>query len=161
MTWKRLFASVAIAAFAATVTTHGQGAAHAPDSMLGTWKLNVAKSKSPYKSGTSVIEAAGDGVKVTADMVGADGTAYHWSWTGKYDGKEVPVEGTTPFGAGATVSLTRVDAHTAKIVGKRNGEVILTQTIVTSPDGKTRTLTTKGKDAKGQPVETVSVYDKQ
>jgi hypothetical protein len=161
MTWKRLFASAAIVAFAATATAHGQGAAQAPDSMLGTWKLNVAKSKSPYKSGTSVIEAAGDGVKVTADMVGADGTAYHWSWTGKYDGKDVPVEGTTPFGAGATVSLTRVDAHTAKIVGKRNGEVILTQTIVTSPDGKTRTLTTKGKDAKGQPVETVSVYDKQ
>ena len=135
--------------------------AQSADPMLGTWKLNVEKSKSPYKSGTSVIEAAGDGVKVTADMVGADGTAYHWTWTAKYDGKDVPITGTTPFGAGTVAALTRVDAHTAKIVGKRNGEVILTQTIVTSADGKTRTLTTKGKDAKGQPVETVSVYDKQ
>ena len=53
------------------------------------------------------------------------------------------------------------DTFRVKIVGKRNGEVILTQTIVTSADGKTRTLTTKGKDAKGQAVETVSVYDKQ
>lgn len=156
MTFTHLLTAVAIVGLAGAAPR-----AQSPDSMLGTWKLNVEKSKSPYKSGTSVIEAVGDGIKVTAEMVGADGTAYHWAWTGKYDGKDVPVTGTTPFGAGAVVSLTRVDAHTAKIVGKRNGEVILTQTIVTSADGRTRTLTTKGKDAKGQTVETVSVYDKQ
>jgi hypothetical protein len=156
VTSKHLLAAVAIVAFAGAAPL-----AQSPDPMLGTWKLNTAKSKAPYKSGTSVIEAVGDAVKVTADMVGADGTAYHWSWTAKYDGKDNPITGTTPYGPGAVASLTRVDAHTVKVVGKRNGEVILTQTIVTSADGKTRTLTTKGKDAKGQPVETVTVYDKQ
>ena len=156
MTLRHLLTAVAIVGLAGAAPR-----AQSPDPMLGTWKLNVEKSKSPYKSGTSVIEAAGDGVKVTADMVGADGTAYHWTWTAKYDGKDVPITGTTPFGAGTVAALTRVDARTAKIVGKRNGEVILTQVIVTSADGKTRTLTTKGKDAKGQPVETVSVYDRQ
>lgn len=135
--------------------------AQSADPMLGTWTLNTAKSRTPYKSGTSVIEPVGDGVKVTADMVGADGTAYHWTWTAKYDGKDVPITGTTPFGSGTVAALTRVDANTARIVGKRNGEVILTQTIVTSADGRTRTLTTTGKDAKGQTVETVTVYDKQ
>ena len=156
MAWKHLFAAAALVAFAAT-PSHAQPA----DPMLGTWKLNVAKSKTPYKSGTSVVEAVGDAIKVTADLAGGDGTAYHWTWTAKYDGKDVPITGTTPFGAGTVAALTRVDARTAKIVGKRNGEVILTQVIVTSADGKTRTLTTKGKDAKGQAVETVSVYDKQ
>ena len=77
------------------------------------------------------------------------------------DGKDVPITGTTPYGPGTVASLTRVDAHTTKVVGKRNGEVVLTQTIVTSADGKTRTLTTKRKDANGQPVEIVSLYDKQ
>jgi hypothetical protein len=156
VTLKHLLTAVAIVGLAGAAPR-----AQSSDPMLGTWKLNVAKSKGPYKSGTSVIEAAGDGVKVTADMVGADGTAYHWTWTANYDGRDVPITGTTPFGAGAVAALTRVDARTAKIVGKRNGEVILTQTIVTSADGRTRTLTTKGKDAKGQTVETVSVYDKQ
>jgi hypothetical protein len=151
-----------LAAIAIVGVAGATSRAQAPDPMLGTWKPNVAKSKTPYKSGTSVIEAVGgDAVKVTADIVAADGTAYRWSWTGKYDGKDVPITGTTPFGAGAVVALTRVDAHTATIVGKRNGEVILTQTIVTSADGRTRTLTTTGKDAKGQTVETVTVYDKQ
>ena len=156
MTVKHLLTAIAIVGLAGAAPL-----AQSPDPMLGTWKLNVEKSKSSYKSGTSLIEAAGDGVKVTADLVGADGTAYHWTWTAKYDGKDVPITGTTPFGPGAVAALTRVDAHTAKIVGKRNGEVILTQTIVTSADGKSRTVTTRSKDAKGQPVETMSVYDKQ
>ena len=156
MTWKHLLTAAALIGLAGVATP-----ATAADSMVGTWKLNAAKSKSPYKSGTSVSEAVGDGLKVTVDLVGADGTPYHWSWTAKYDGKDVPITGTTPFGAGTMAALTRVDAHTARIVGKKNGEVILTQTIVTSADGKTRTLTTRGKDAKGQPVDTVSVYDKQ
>jgi hypothetical protein len=156
MTWKHLSIATALVALVAS-TSHAQAA----DPMVGTWKLNVAKSKTPYKSGTSVIEAVGDGVKVTADLVGTDGTAYHWSWTAKYDGKDVPITGTTPYGSGAVASLTRIDAHTVKVVGKRNGQEILTQTITTSADGKTRTLTTHGKDAKGQAIDSVSVYDKQ
>lgn len=155
MAWKHLVAAVAL------VTLAGTAQAQTADPMLGTWKLNTAKSKTPYKSGTSVIEAAGDAVKVTADLVAADGKAYHWTWTAKYDGKEAPVTGETPYGSGAVASLTRVDPHTVKVVGKRNGEVILTQTIVVSADGKTRTVTTTRKDDKGQPMETVTVYDKQ
>jgi hypothetical protein len=30
--------------------------AQAPDPLLGTWKLNAAKSKAPYASGTTVFE---------------------------------------------------------------------------------------------------------
>ena len=156
MTLKHLLTAVAIVGLAGAAPR-----AQSPDPMLGTWKLNVAKSKSPYKSGTSVVEAAGDGVKVTADH----GRRRRYRLSLDVDG-EVRRQGRADHGhdtlrAGTVAALTRVDAHTAKIVGKRNGEVILTQTIVTSADGKTRTLTTKGKDAKGQAVETVSVYDKQ
>jgi hypothetical protein len=133
----------------------------AADNMVGTWKLNVAKSKSTYKSGTTVAEAAGDGIKLTVDIVGADGTAYHWSWSAKYDGKDNPVTGKTPFGEKGTVALTRVDASTVKLVSKVDGKVSINQTITTSADGKTRTITTKGTDAKGQPIDTVTVYDKQ
>ena len=156
MTSKHLLAAVALVALAGAAPL-----AQSPDSMLGTWKLNTAKSKSPYKSGTSVVEAVGDAIKVTADLVRGDGTAFHWTWTAKYDGKDAPITGTTPYGPGAVAALTRVDAHTVKIVGKRDGQEILTQTISTSADGKTRTVTTHGKDAKGQAIDTMSVYDKQ
>ena len=156
MTWKHLLTAAALIALAGVATP-----ATAADSMVGTWKLNAAKSKSPYKSGTSVSEAVGDGLKVTVDLVGADGTPYHWSWTAKYDGKDVPVTGKTPYGDNGTVALTRVDANTVKIVSKIGGKTTINQTITTSADGKTRTVTTKGVDAKGQPIETTTVYDKQ
>jgi hypothetical protein len=156
MAWKHLFVAATLAAVAAAPAR-----AQSADPMLGTWKLNVAKSKTTYKSGTTVIEAVGDAVKVTADLAAADGTAYHWTWTAKYGGPEAAVTGTTPFGPGEVAALTRVDPHTVKVVGKRDGKVILNQTIVTSADGKTRTVTTKGTDAKGQPIDTVSVYDRQ
>ena len=156
MAYRHLFIAAALVAFAGTAAQ-----AQPADPMIGTWKLNVEKSKSPYKSGTTVVEAVGEAIKVTADLSGSDGTAYHWTWTAKADGKDAPVTGTTPYGPGAVASLTRVDAHTVKIVGKRNGQELLTQTITTSADGKTRTVTTRGKDAKGQAIDTMSVYDKQ
>jgi hypothetical protein len=157
MALTRAMAVLVVAGFAGAAVLAQSG-----DPMLGTWKLNVAKSKTTFKSGTTVIEAAGDAIKVTADLAAADGTAFHWTWTAKYDGKDNPVTGTTPYGAtGLAASVTRVDPHTAKVVGKKDGKVVMTQTIVTAPDGKTRTVTTKGTDAKGQSVDTVAVYDKQ
>jgi hypothetical protein len=36
-----------------------------------------------------------------------------------------------------------------------------TQTSAVSSDGKTRTVTTKGVNASGQPVNNVAVYEKQ
>jgi hypothetical protein len=43
--------------------------AQTPDPFVGTWKLNVAKSKTTFKSGTTVVESAGDGIRTTADML--------------------------------------------------------------------------------------------
>jgi hypothetical protein len=129
------------------------------DPLVGTWKLNAGKSTGPYTSGTSVFEAAGDGIKGTVDLVGKDGTAYHWTFTAKYDGKDYPVTGNNPFGD--TIAVTRVDPNTVKISAKKDGKEIVTQTIVIAADGKTRTTTTKGKDAKGQPIEGMSFYEKQ
>ena len=57
--------------------------------------------------------------------------------------------------------LTRVDAKTTQITTKRAGKVTVNQTIVVSDDGKTRTTTTKGTNAKGEAVDGVSFYEKQ
>lgn len=70
----------------------------AQDTMMGTWKLNEAKSKigagSP-KNNTVVIEAAGEDMKVTMDGIDATGKSTHSEWTGKFDGKDYPVSGDT------------------------------------------------------------------
>ena len=151
--------SLVIAAIVIGVAS-GSALAQSSDALIGTWKLNVEKSKNAlFKSGTTTIERAGDGVKYTVDLAGADGTAYHWTFTAKFDGKDNPVTGNSPFGD--TVALTRVDPHTIRTIVKQGGKEMATQTTTVSADGKTRTTTTKGTDAKGQRIDAMSFYEKQ
>jgi YD repeat-containing protein len=129
------------------------------DPLIGTWKLNAAKSKG-VKSGTTRVEAVGDAVKFTVDVVRAvDDTPRHYEYSGKYDGKDNPATGDSPYGD--TVALTHVDGKTTRQTWKQSGKVTVTVTIVVSADGKTRTAAVKGKDAKGQSVDTLSFYERQ
>ena len=155
MTLKSLM-SVAVA----VGVVSGTALAQSSDPLIGTWKLNVEKSKgTPFKSGTTIVEAAGDGVKMTVDVERVDGTKYHWTFTAKYDGKDNPVTGDSPYGD--VVALTRVDPHTTRTTIKKGGKPTVTQTITVSPDGKTRTTTTKGTGANGQPIDSTALYEKQ
>jgi hypothetical protein len=136
--------------------------AQSSNSELGTWKLNVAKSKfSPAaaKSGTVTFATDGAGIKTTVDTAYVDGTVRHWESTGNYDGKDNPITGNSPYGD--VVARTRVDTHTTRNVYKKGGKVTVTQTSVVSGDGKTRTVTTKGTSAMGQPIDNITFYDKQ
>ena len=155
---RQAFLLTAVAMISAVVLG-GAALAQSSDPLIGTWTLNVAKSKSTFKSGSTKIETAGAGIKFTVDLVSADGTASHWTITSNLDGKDSPVVGTSPYGDVA--AFTRVDARTIRIVSKQGGKPTVTQTIAVAADGKTRTTTTKGTDAKGQAIDTVAIYDKQ
>ena len=155
MTMNRLLTAAALVGIVS-----GTALAQSPNPLVGTWKLNVAKSKgTTFKSGSTIVEAAGTGVKFSVELVGTDGTPTRWSFTANYDGKDNPVTGNSPYGD--TVALTRVDPKTTRITVKQAGKVTVTQTIVVSDDGKTRTTTTKGTNAKGEAVDAVSLYEKQ
>ena len=154
---------VAVIAVACPVIFGATAFAQSANPAVGTWKLNVAKSKyaagTPNKSGTTKIEAAGAGIKVTVDSVGGDGTKRHWTYTANTDGKDVPVTGNNPYGD--VVAMTRVDARTTRQIYKNHGKVTTTQTSAVSADGKTRTVTSKGTDARGQAIDGAAVYEKQ
>ena len=136
--------------------------AQTPDPLIGTWKLNVAKSTyspgPPQKGGTVKFEAAGEGIKLTADIQDADGSATHTEYTGNYDGKDYPLTGSA---AADTVSLKRIDANTTERTDKKGGKVVATFTRKVSSDGKTLTVTHKGTNAQGQPVNNLIVLEKQ
>ena len=146
-----------------TVALAGTALAQAADPQIGNWKLNVAKSTfSPGpapKGGTTKIEAAGAGAKLTVDQTTADGTERHWEFTANYDGKDVPIVGNNPDAD--TVARTRVNANTVETIAKKAGKVVTTQQSTVSADGKTRTVTTKGVNAAGKPVNNVAVYERQ
>lgn len=128
---------------------------------MGTWKLNEAKSKFPAgvgKNTTVVYETAGDSVKVTVDGVDSDGKPTHNEWTGKFDGKDYPLTGDA---ISDTRSYKKVDDRTMELTNKKGGKVTVSGRIVISADGKSRTVTVSGTDAKGMKVKSTAVYDKQ
>ena len=127
------------------------GPAQAP--WLGTWKLNPAKSSTNsdrYKRVTSKIEPDGDGIKVIYDMVGTRGGTTHMEWTGKFDGKDYPVEGVDYV---LTNAYTLLNDHSYQIAVRVDGALAATTRVEISADGKTMTTVTDEK--------VTTVYDRQ
>ena len=133
------------------------------DPFVGTWRLNLAKSKyspgPPPKSVTATYEAAGSGYKISVKTEPASGPTGEWSYTTGLDGKDSPVTGNNPNAD--TMAVKRIDAHTLETVSKKGGKVTITAQNVVSADGKTRTNTQTGTDATGQKVYNVLVFEKQ
>jgi hypothetical protein len=159
---KRIFTIIAVVVVAliASGLMLAQGTA---DPLVGTWKLNLAKSKFSSarpapKSQTLKYETQGDTLKVTADISNEDGTAQHQAYTAKFDGKEYPVTG-DPDRDSST--MKRINAHTTEVVGKKAGKPTVTFRRVVSKDGKTLTLRETGTDGKGRKVNDVAVYEKE
>jgi hypothetical protein len=136
--------------------------AQAADPRIGTWKLNVAKSKyspgPPPQSNTLKVEASGQGEKVTTEGVNAAGAPIKTQYTANFDGKDYPLTGSANADM---VSLKRIDARTTVRTDKKDGKVVLTLTRVVSQDGKTMTVTTKGTNPQGQTVDNFAVWEKQ
>lgn len=132
---------------------------------LGTWKLNLAKSKfepgPAPKSLTRTITADGSGAKYSFEGVAADGTAFGYSFTTNYDGKDAPISGTGAPGGADTISLKHVGSNKTEGTLQKGGKEIGKVVAEVSKDGKVATVKAKGKTPDGKDMSSDSVYDKQ
>jgi hypothetical protein len=137
--------------------------AQSSNSEVGTWRLNLAKSKYSRdrapKTITLKIESAGAGIKTIVDGVSGDGTVRHYEFTASYDGKDKPLIGNSANGD--MIALTRISATSTQAVTKHGGQVAVTMTWVVSSDAQSLTITSTGTNVFGQAVNSVAVYDKQ
>jgi hypothetical protein len=129
---------------------------------LGTWKLNVAKSKyssgQPPQSSTMKIDASGEGEKVMTEGVNATGAPTKIEYTAQYDGKDYAYTGSQNADK---IALKRVDGRTVERTLKKGDKAVITSVQAVSADGKMLTNTVKGTDAQGQALDNVQVWDKQ
>lgn len=134
----------------------------AAEAWLGTWKLNVAKSK--YRPGpapknlTLTWEATADGIKHASDGVNGDGSPMQSGYVTKYDGTDVPYTGNPDADM---ASAKKTNDHSYVNVWKKDGKPTITAKVVVSKNGKTMTIKQTGTNAKGQAVNNTAVYDKQ
>jgi hypothetical protein len=140
----------------------GAGSALAADAVVGTWKLNLAKSTfspgpAPKSQTRSYVESA-QGMTVTVKTTAADGKDSMTTLTYKEDGKPYPESGSPDLDM---VTLTRVDALTVHSTQTKSGATVGTAVRTVSKDGKTLTFAQKGTHANGAKYDNVSVYDKQ
>lgn len=153
---RRSLVMLALAALATTSTLL------AANTSVGTWKYNAAKSKfdpgPAYKSRTVKVEAHGEGIKVTVDGVSGDGSKHAYSYSANYDGKDNPITG-NPMAD--TIAYKRIDDNTVEATTKKGGKASATVRIVVAKDGKSMTVTVKGKNAKGEAFSDVAAYDRQ
>ncbi len=133
------------------------------DPWVGTWKLNVAKSTfdpgPKPSSGTVKLEPQQGGFRSAFDIVDAKGQPNHFGGSEVLDGKDRPTQGANAK-PNQTHSFKRIDRGWERTV-KENGKAIFTARWVVSADGKTLTVTQKGKNGQGQTVSNVIVHDKQ
>jgi hypothetical protein len=60
-----------------------------------------------------------------------------------------------------SISLKKINDHTIETSPKKDGKPMTTSRSIVSKDGKTRTTTQKGKNAKGEDVHNTTVSIRQ
>ena len=139
-------------------------AAQAADMLSGTWELNKAKSKlsNPEQVGaTVVLDARPDGgFKLNLSQRMKDGKTVTWYYTCSGDGKECPAK--VSNGDFDSISIKQVDANNqVTVMTKKGGKFKMTDTGVTSKDGKSLSGTSEGTDANGKHVSGTWFFDRK
>jgi len=146
------------------------GSVWAADPMVGTWKLNVAKSKfSPAylalqkiaapKEQSNVVREVGDQFEVTVTGTRMDGSPI--SDKGAFPRQGGMLQAQTSFPKGMSIVVTVIGLGHWYFTVLQNDKQVEVVHHVMSKDGKTVTDTVTGTDAQGKPFETVEFFEKQ
>lgn len=124
-----------------------------------TWKRALSKgSEAWYGTWTDgkrtfVMEPWQDGFLMQFSWPAADGKDFErGSAFGRFDGRRYPESENPNVDA---MSFERLDDRTMTMVHWKNGKHTVTATVSISPDGSTRTSTTKGVSPAGEKVDSV------
>src|SRR5688572_31062491 len=127
--------------------------AQAPDTWVGKWRLNLAKSSympgppPTVKSQIVTHEAVPNGIRTIIENIDAQGRAVRQEITAMFDGKEYELKGAA---MPTTRVYKRIDDRSYEYVSRVTGRVTGKTRVEISADGKTRTNTTDGTNAQGQ-----------
>ncbi len=128
----------------------------------GNWKMNHSKSKATQgslpKNEDMNIADQGDQLKVTIVGTDEDGTPIAVTYTIPVSGGQGQMQQAGSYNG---VSSKRVDDNTRDTSYTSNGKQQEAEHMVVSDDGNTMTVTVRGVDANGNPVQQVLVFEKQ
>jgi hypothetical protein len=158
MNRRTAFMLTGVVLFGLAIAALPQGSLAQSNPLIGTWKLNLDKSKTRLRSSTLTYTQDGQNIRATDQLIDAQGNSATAVFMHIYDGMPHPSTGLSFYDASA---YTRVDANTIIISRFKAGKLVQIGTLVVSQDGKTLTNPETGIRANGPPVDVILVYDKQ
>jgi len=154
-----LASTVAVVLVTAPLVAQLRPTADPPPQLIGTWRLNVAKSKyapgPAPRSETRVYRRQADGVHGVVTRVHADGRTEKFEYAANF-GKDMMVTGIQEYDS---VTLRKVDDLTSDAVLSHAGNVYGVARRAIAPDGKSMTITfdRKSNDLR---IHNVALYEK-
>jgi hypothetical protein len=128
---------------------------------VGTWKLNLAKSKDPGafpKEETLTVQVVGGQRQVTIKGTATNGSPISFKYEVPDNGGLGKVLAGGPYDA---VAGKRIDANTREVSYMMRGKGVLELRSAVSKDGNTMSLTVEGKDDQGRTFSGLAVFDRQ
>jgi len=134
------------------------------DPFVGTWRLNVAKSKfepgPALKDETRIIVTGPNGMHIAIKRVTADNRTQEFEYTTNLDGKRYPIIGDGPDGADS-ISANLTAVNTMRTTATKSGKMIDASTVTVSANGRSLTVTSTGTRVDGTHFKNIAVYDKE
>jgi hypothetical protein len=105
----------------------------------GRWRFNAELSDmgTPPQSWIQEISTVPEGVSVREEIVRPNGSEIVRRVHARFDGADYPVEGGR---AVDTIAYTRTDRCAISGIGKKDGKVAVTETLLADPEERTLTL---------------------
>ena len=128
---------------------------------VGTWKLNLAKSKDPGafpKEETLTVQVVGGQRQVTIKGTATNGSPISFKYEVPDNGGLGKVLAGGPYDA---VAGKRIDANTREVSYMMRGKGVLQLRSAVSKDGNTMSLTVEGTDDQGRTFSGLAVFDRQ
>jgi len=148
----------ALLTIGSAITAAGSGV----DPILGTWKLNLAKSTfagiPALKSQIRTYTQSARAVTLKMKTVSALGKETTTQATYRLNGKDYPSMGNLDFDS---LSGMQIDTNTAEFTLKRAGKAVGTIRRTVSKDGQTLTMNFVLMNANGVQTSALTVFDKQ
>ena len=129
---------------------------------FGSWQQVPPEKKWfdpwPYQKVTLRIEPSDEGLRVVYDMVRRRGGMQHMEWSGRFDGRDYPVQGADYV---LTNAYRRLSDSSYEITVRVDGREVAVATAVVSHDRSRLTVETVERDAAGNPKKTTAVYTRR
>jgi hypothetical protein len=134
-----------------------------PNSFIGTWSINAAKSKAtgdalPASYTSTFTDAGGGKTHTHAEWTEADGSKHIRDYTAAADGKAAPVTGDPSVDS---VRITSQKPGQIHVKFSKGGKVVEWSHYSMSPDGNSVRGTESAKDDKGATVTYHVVFDRK